>query len=237
MLITGGTGSVGRSLVALFSDAGYNVTFQFKSQADVARHLTKKHKCKSVQFDLSKSFSFEGEFDILVNNAGINLSKNFTRDSSEEELMETLSVNLLAPFRLTRLVLPRMQRQRWGRIINISSIYGLRAVEGNCPYTISKHGLSGLTKTVAKEYASSGITCNEICPGPIEGELMSRIANRSFSPEYKSPQEYLAEVARAVPVQRMAKPAEIAGVALFLASDEAQYINGTSIPVDGALIA
>lgn len=237
VFITGGTGSVGRALIAAFCDAGHKVSFQYRSQDGLAKLLVKKHRCRAVQFDLSRDFSLEGEFDILVNNAGINLGKNLTAECSDEEFTETLNVNLVAPFRLTRRVLPRMKRRRWGRIINISSIYGLRAVEGNCPYTISKHGLSGLTKTVAKEYARYGITCNEICPGPIEGELMERIARRSFSPYYKTPQEYLAAVASELPAQRLAKPAEIAAMALFLASDRCQYVNGTSIAIDGGLIA
>jgi len=237
VLITGGTGSVGRALVAAFSEAHYNVTFQFHSQVAVARDIGDRHKCTFLQFDLAQSHMPEGEFDILVNNAAVNLSNHCTIDCSEQELMETLAINLLAPFRLTRHFLPRMQRQGWGRIINISSIYGLHAGEGNCPYTISKHGLSGLTKTVAKEYASLGVTCNEICPGPIKGDLMLRIANRSYSPEFHSPQEYLAAVAAEVPAKRMAQPEEIAALALFLASNEAQYINGASIPIDGGLIA
>jgi 3-hydroxybutyrate dehydrogenase len=142
-----------------------------------------------------------------------------------------------APFELVRHCLPSMIKQRWGRIINISSIYALRAAEGNLPYTVAKHGLSGLTKTLAKEYAEFGITANEICPGPIQSEMMDRIARDAASKSGSTSKAYLREVRDEIPARRMAKPEEVAGVALFLATEEAGYINGASIPVDGGLIA
>lgn len=237
VLITGGTGSIGRALVEAFSNFGYSVTFQYKSQTHVARRIAKKFQCQSIQADFLKPLSLSEQFDILVNNAGINVSSRLTDRCSDDELMATLDVNLVAPFRLIRALLPHMMGRGWGRIINVSSIYGLRGVEGNCPYTISKHALSGLTKTVAKEYAPFGITCNEICPGPTEGELMRRIADRAYIAKHSSPKEYLDSVAAEIPARRMAKPTDIASLALFLASDESCYVNGASIPSDGALIA
>ena len=93
-----------------------------------------------------------------------------------EDWDRTIALNLTAPFLLIRQCLPHMVRENWGRIVNISSIYGLRAVETNLPYTVSKHGLSGLTKTVAREYGAHGITCNEICPGPMKSRLLLSLA-------------------------------------------------------------
>ena len=138
---------------------------------------------------------------------------------------------------LTKSFLPYMVKNRWGRIINISSIYGLRACEGNLPYNVSKHGLSALTKTVAKEYSQYGISANEICPGPIESKLLDRIAQYHADNEGESKSDYLALLANDIPGRRLATPFDVAATALFLASEQAGYINGVSIPVDGGLIA
>jgi 3-oxoacyl-[acyl-carrier protein] reductase len=130
-----------------------------------------------------------------------------------------------------------MVKKGRGRIINISSIYGLRGVEGNFPYTVSKHGLSGFTKTIAKEYGGLGITCNEICPGPIDSEMMRKIAKREAARTGGTIKSYFEEVCDEIPVHRMLKPSELAALAVFLASPEAAYLNGASIPLDGGMIA
>ena len=130
-----------------------------------------------------------------------------------------------------------MIQKRWGRIINISSIYGLRAVEGNFPYTVSKHGLSGFTKTIAREYATYGISCNEICPGPINSDMMREIGKRVASQTGGTVESYLKEVCDEIPAKRMAEPRDVSALALFLASPEAGYLTGASIPLDGGIIA
>jgi NAD(P)-dependent dehydrogenase (short-subunit alcohol dehydrogenase family) len=130
-----------------------------------------------------------------------------------------------------------MIQKRWGRVINISSIYGLRAVEGNFPYTVSKHGLSGFTKTIAKEYAVYGISCNEICPGPINSNMMREIGKRVASQSGGTVEGYLREVCEEIPAKRMVEPHEVSALALFLASPEAAYLTGASIPLDGGIIA
>jgi 3-hydroxybutyrate dehydrogenase len=129
-----------------------------------------------------------------------------------------------------------MIRRKWGRIINVNSIYGLRGADHNCPYNVSKHALSGLTKSIAKEYAVHQITCNEICPGAITSNLMSRIAEDAAREEGITPEAYLQEVASSYPAKRLVLPAEVADLAVFLASEQASYVNGASIPVDGGLI-
>ena len=176
------------------------------------------------------------DFDIIVNNIGINISDELTHDVDNSIWHDTLNINLTAPFKVCKFYLPKMINKKWGRIININSIYGLRGVDYNSPYTASKHGLSGLTKTIAKEYAGDGITCNEICPGAIESELMDRIATRVAREDGISTEEFLSEVAKSYPAKRMALPREVSAIVLFLASSEASYINGASIPVDGGLI-
>ena len=170
VFITGGTGTVGFSLVRGFVNAGYQVTFQFGKQNDEANGLTSEtgaegvkcnlcHPAECAELDLSRT-------DILINNAAINYCRDETVDVPMEQWQETLAINLTAPFLLCQAAIPGMMNRGWGRIINISSIYGLLGTERNLPYTVSKHGMSGMTKTVAREYGQSGITCNEICPGP-----------------------------------------------------------------------
>ena len=167
VLVTGGTGSVGRAIVQAFTERGDEVTFQYRSNQSEADSLGKETHARPLHIDFLDPFELpDGPFDILVNNAGINVSACLTHDVSDQAWNSTLHLNVTVPFLIARRYLPHMIRQEWGRIVNISSIYGLRAIEQRLPYAVSKHALSGLTKTIAKEYGQHGITCNEICPDP-----------------------------------------------------------------------
>jgi len=237
VLVTGGTGSVGRALVKAFSENGDNVIFVYNHNHDIANLLSSQFGARPLQIDLANDFSVpDPKFEVLINNAGINITDASSHDVTIYDWNLTLRINLSVPFLFTQQCLPFMMEQKKGSIINISSIYGLRAIEGNLPYTVSKHGLAGLTKTVAKEYASFGITCNEICPGPIESELMNRISAREAELNHGAPDDYLKEVSQEIPFGRMAHPEEIANAAMFLASPMASYITGVSLPVDGGMI-
>ena len=238
VFVTGGTGSVGRDVVAAFTQVGCRVVFQFATDDAAAEALSSKTGAHSVKMDFNQPVSLQGyEADILVNNAGINISDRPTALVEDKDWDATIAVNLTAPFRLVRSALPGMVARGWGRIINVSSTASVRAAENNLPYTVSKHALSALTRTVAKEYASSGITSNEICPGPIESDMMSELARRRTADGSVSAECWLQSVRRSIPAQRLAVPAEIAQLAVFLASDAASYINGASIVVDGGLSA
>ena len=237
VFITGGTGTVGISLIEAFSSKGYIVSFQYFSNYKRASELTDKFLAKGFKIDFTSKYILpEMEIDILINNTGINISDTLTHEVTQEDFDKTIAVNLATPFKLSKFFLPAMIQKKWGRIININSIFGLRGIDYNSPYNVAKHGLSSLTKSIAKEYASNGITCNEICPGAIDSELMTRIAERVSKDEGLSPSEYLKEVAEKYPTKRLFKANEISAVALFLASDSASGINGVSIPVDGGLI-
>ena len=238
VLITGGTGSVGKALIRAFVAHGYRVTFQFSRKKAEASQLEKRFGVEAIQVDFSRKFTLPRfDFDVIVNNAGINISDVDTHEVSLEDWNLTLTVNLTAAFLIVQQCLPAMKKKGRGRIINISSIYGIRGVEGRLPYTVSKHGLAGLTKTVAKEYGGYGITCNEICPGPIDSAMMKRIAKRSAATSGDTVSSYFKEVCDEIPLRRMVKPSEVAAVAVFLASDAASYLNGASIPLDGGMIA
>jgi len=237
VFITGGTGSVGRALVAAFRARKDAVTFQFHGNQRVADEMCSDLGVEPIQLDLSGEFELpRADFDVVVNNAGINISDVSTHEVSLPDWSRTLTLNVTAPFRIIRQCLPTMMQKRWGRIINISSIYGLRAVEGRLPYTVSKHALAGLTKTIAKEYAPHGITCNEICPGPIDSDMLTRIVSKEAADSGTPLAECFREICEGIPAGRLANVQEIASLAVFLASDEAGYLNGASIPIDGGMI-
>jgi 3-hydroxybutyrate dehydrogenase len=242
VFITGGTGSIGSALVTAFSAAGHVVTFQFRAEAELAGALERTTGARGLACDLAtvdEVLGLEAEVsrcDVLVNGAGINTCHDETKDVSLADWNETIAINLTAAFLMTRFALTGMVARSWGRIINISSVCGLRAIAHNLPYTVSKHALTGLTKTVAREYGGCGITCNEVCPGPTRSNLLARIAADARDRFGTSEPAFYKAREDAIPVHRLAEPDDIAACVLFLASDAAGYVNGISVPVDGGLI-
>lgn len=237
VLITGGTGSVGTELVKKFSDNRYQVTFLYNKNELIAKELSIKFNAIPIKIDFETNFTLpSAEYSILINNAGVNISNMLSHEIAIVDWEKTLLINLTAVFKIIRLCLPFMIQNNWGRIINISSIYGLRGVDYNLPYNVSKHGMSGLTKSIAKEYGSNKITCNEICPGPVVSEMMARIGKQEADSLGISLDQYFEELSATIPCKRMAYPSDIANLALFLASNNAEYVNGASIPLDGGLI-
>ena len=238
VLITGATGSVGESLVAVFAGKGYRVSFLYHRSKSRAHAMAEKFGATPIQEDLSRPIDLANkEVDILINNAAINETSELTGDLLLEDWDRTIALNLTAPFLLIRQCLPHMVRENWGRIVNISSIYGLRAVETNLPYTVSKHGLSGLTKTVAREYGAHGITCNEICPGPMKSRLLDRIGAKCAAARGVSLEDYMREVKEELPTGRLVLPSEVAKMAFVLASEDCESVNGSSVVIDGGMIA
>ena len=237
-LITGGTGSVGESLVAGFTEMGYRVSFLYHRSESRARVMATRFGATPIQADLSGPVNLANrEIDILVNNAAINETSELTGDLPLTKWDRTITLNLTAPFLLIQQCLPHMVQRNWGRIVNISSIYGLRSVESNLPYTVSKHGLSGLTKTVAREYGARGITCNEICPGPMKSRLLDRICAESVAESGRDIEEYMREVEEELPTGKLVLPSAVTQMALLLASDDCESVNGSSVVIDGGMIA
>jgi len=238
VLVTGGTGTLGQALVIAFAKAGYETFFQYHRNRPAANRLIAEHGATGFQIDFSAPFEPPaGDFDILVNNAGINESDEETDRVDPSIWGKMLHVNVTVPFLLCRAVLPGMVRRRWGRIVNIGSIYSVRAAAKRAPYVASKHGLSGLTKTVAKEYAAHGVTCNEICPSAVESSMMDRIAKNRADREGRTVSEVLDGYRAMSPAHRLATADEVASAALFLCSAAAGFVNGASISVDGGLVA
>lgn len=228
VLITGGTGTLGSELIKRFYEQGkYEITFTYNSNFEKAQSLANQFLCRAIRIE-----NIEDNYDIIINNAALVTSLVRFEDVSLQDWEETLKVNLTTPFAIIKKNLPHMRHQNWGRIINVSSVYGVRAEEDFTPYVASKHGLMGLTKMVAKEYAQYGITCNAICPGTIESALSSRLAD-CYTSNSKERTEYFEELNDAIPAGRLVYPHEIANLILFIASNEASYINGACLMIDG----
>ena len=235
VLVTGGTGTIGQALVRRFARE-HPVIFQYWQNDRVADQLEQETNAQKWKADLqNEDIEAPEGITILINNAGINEGDEKTGDVSESVWRKTIEINLSAAWRLTRLCLPAMVSAGWGRIITISSIYGYRAAVGNLPYTVSKHGLRGLTTTTALEYGEKGITVNEICPGPVESSMLRRIAAERAGAE--GAEEYLREVTEELPIKRLITADEIAWVGAFLAAEESGGINGISLPIDGGMTA
>lgn len=197
-------------------------------------------KAKAFQFDAVNPESIaqlaasvlrwsDGILDILVNNAGVSQPTPLDTDNEDyEEAWEfCFSVNVTAQQRLTRAVLPALITSKHGRVINIASTEGLGATLFNSPYVASKHASIGLTKAMAVELGSRGITANVICPGPIRTRMTEAIAEKSKR----------LFATRLVPVRRYGQAEEVAFVTLSLADEKASFINGAVVPVDGGIMA
>lgn len=231
-VVTGGTRGIGRAICETFHKNGARVAFLYAGNTELAAEQearlpgSRGYRCdvadaaavKAVFAEIARDF---GPVGILVNNAGL------TRDHlalgmREEDFTRVLDVNLTGAFHTIREAYPVFLKRRSGRIINISSVSGLVGNPGQVNYSASKAGLIGLTKSVARELASRGVTCNAIAPGFVETDMTKNLGDS-------------APLLSSIPMKRFAKPEEIAAAALFLASDAAGYITGEVLRVDGGL--
>jgi 3-oxoacyl-[acyl-carrier protein] reductase len=176
---------------------------------------------KNISLNIFKNY---GSIDILVNNAGIT-KDNLLLRMSDNQWDDVLNINLKGPFTCTRSVVKHMMKNKFGRIINITSIVGITGNAGQANYAASKSGLIGLTKSIAKEFASRGITANCVAPGWIETSMTDQL-----NTEVKN--KFLSQI----PIGKMGQSKDIANTVIFLASDEAGYITGQTITVDGGRI-
>jgi 3-oxoacyl-[acyl-carrier protein] reductase len=164
----------------------------------------------------------DGPVLVLVNNAGLRMD-GLSPQLDDEQWQKVIDVNLTATFRATRAALPKMMRARFGRVVNVASVVGLHANAGQANYAASKAGVIGFTKTVAVEVARRGVTVNAVAPGLIETALAEEVIE--------------GEMAKAIPARRIGTPEEVAACIRFLASEQASYVTGTTLTVDGGLSA
>lgn len=234
-LVTGGSGDIGQAICSRLADDGMFVYVHSFRNLERARQIAEKINSKggsalAVRFDLTspgdtgqaiKSILEQGEIQVLVNNAGLH-DDAVMAGMNPDQWHSVIDVCLNGFYHVTQPVLLPMISTRWGRIINISSISGVTGNRGQANYSAAKAGLIGATKTLAIELASRGITVNAIAPGVIEGELTEEV----FSKEV---------IKQIIPMQRAGKPLEVASLVGYLASDDASYISGQVIGVNGAM--
>lgn len=233
-LVTGASGGIGGSIAQALHKAGAEVALSGTREAPL-RELaaTLGARAHVVTADLSDAGSVEalpkaavdamGGIDILVNNAGITRDNLFMR-MSDEEWAQVIEVNLTSVFRLTRAVLRGMMKARWGRIIQVSSIVGTTGNPGQGNYAAAKAGLVGMSKSLAAEVASRGVTVNCIAPGFIQTAMTDKLTD-----------DQKARLVGAIPAGRMGTPEDIAAACLYLSSAEAGYITGSTLHVNGGM--
>lgn len=237
-IVTGASQGIGKTTAELFSRSGAHVVCIARNEEkikDLVNTISKNgHSASYISCDISDGNLFQntiksiisdyGKIDILINNAGI------TRDSlvlrmKDDQWDEVLNTNLKGAFYGTKSVLRSMMKNKYGRIINITSIVGLQGNSGQSNYSASKAGLIGFSQSVAKEVASRGITINCIAPGWIETEMTNDL-----------PQDTKSEIIKNIPIRKTGTTEDIAYTALFLASKESKYITGQTITVDGGRV-
>ena len=237
-LVTGASRGIGRAIALKLAGEGANVAIVYagnQAAAEETRALALENGvkaecycCDVSDFDrvaqLVATVKEEfGGIDILVNNAGINRDK-LAMQMKEADFDDVIATNLKGAFNTIRQVYPLMVRRRSGRILNISSVAGVCGNAGQANYSAAKAGMIGLTKSIAKEVASRGITCNAIAPGFIATDMTDAL-----------PEKVKEGALATIPMRRMGTPEEIAQVAAFLVSDAASYITGAVLQVDGGL--
>lgn len=235
VVVTGAGGGIGEAIARAFAATGDQVTVADVDD-EAARRVAEDIGGIPWTVDLSDTGALaqlQLECDVLVNNAGIQYISP-VEDFPPDRFHFILALMLEAPFLLIRSALPEMYTRGWGRIINISSVHGTVASPYKSAYVSAKHGLEGLSKTVALEGGGRGVTSNCICPGYVEtplvaGQVADQARTRGISPEAVMDEVFLAETA----VKRMVQPAEVAELALFLAGPAAGMANGGSYPLDG----
>ena len=248
-MVTGSGRGIGRAIAEAFAAQGASVAITARTSAEleeVAHEITRAGgRALVIAADLAATDAAArlvaattaglGPIDILVNNAGIGSSADPRAFADYDDAFwdRTLTLNLTAPYRLCKAVLPAMRHKRWGRIINVSSINGKVPSLHGAAYTASKHGLLGLTKTLALEMAREGITVNAICPGPVHTVMNDRRI------EYDARRRGVSfdDIERDMtPIGGRLEPADVAPLAVYLASDEAHMVTGQAYNVDGGVL-
>ena len=226
-LVTGANRGIGLATARALRDAGFSVAATYRS-TPIEEEGILAVPCDVTDVDsVDAAFTAVeqalGPITVLVSNAGIT-KDNLMLRMSEDDFTDVIDSNLTGGFRVARRAVKGMMKQRFGRIVFISSIVGIGGQAGQANYAASKSGLHGLAKSLAKEFASRNVTVNVVAPGPIETDMTAALTAAQLS-----------AMTDAVPLGRMGQPDEIAAAVAFLSSDLAGYITGTVLPVDGGL--
>ena len=238
-VVTGAAKGIGKAIALKLASSGVNIVLNYRSSEDKAIETEKEILSLGVEVlrvkgDISKPNDVEnlidsakkkfGKIDIMVNNAGITKDTLLLR-MKEEDFDSVINVNLKGVFNCLKAITPVMVKQKEGKIINLSSVVGLVGNAGQVNYAASKAGVIGMTKSLAKEIGSRGITVNAVAPGFIETDMTDVLGDK-----------YKEEAKKNIPLKRLGKAEDVAEVVAFLASDSANYITGQVIHVDGGMV-
>ncbi len=238
VLVTGSSRGLGKAMALEFGKRGYQVAIHYGNSAALAEEVTQSildlgGKASLFQanianaeacIELIKKVKTDlGSVDILINNAGIT-KDGLAMRMKNEDWQGVIDTNLSSSFYLSKATLRGMVSNKWGRIVNITSVVGLIGNVGQANYVSAKAGLIGLTKALAREYASKGITVNAVAPGFIESDMTANL-----------PTDLKDSYLEQIPTRRFGQPKEVAKVVAFLASDDAAYVNGQTLAVDGGM--
>jgi len=241
-VITGAGSGIGSAIARLFVQEGASVALldlDTRTTESLAARLQQQygHRCIACVADVTQPQQVEsavqqalealGHIDILINCAGINVFRD-PLALEEEDWQRCMETNLKGPYNLIRSVLPGMKARQYGNIVNVASVHGHKIIPGAFPYPVAKHGLIGLTRSLGVEYAAQGIRINSISPG-----LIMTPSAEAWLASCPDPQAERERQAALLPCKRIGEPSEVAYTALFLASDEARFINATDILIDG----
>ena len=237
-IVTGGTRGIGRAIVLELAKNGCNVAFNYSKSDDLANELVKEIEALGVKamakkadvsdFEIAKDMVKEvkdnfGQIDFLVNNAGITRDKLLAL-MKEEDWDDVININLKSVYNFSKAVIMTMVKQKRGHILNITSVSGIAGVAGQVNYSASKAGMIGFTKALAKEVCKANINVNAIACGFIETDMTASL-----------PEEYKQKMTDMTSLKRFGTTKDVAKVAMFLLSDDAKYITGQVISVDGGL--
>ena len=237
-IVTGGTRGIGRAIVLELAKTGCNVAFNYSKSDDLANELLKEIEALGVKamakkadvsdFESAKDMIKEvkdnfGQIDFLVNNAGITRDKLLAL-MKEEDWDDVININLKSVYNFSKAVIMTMVKQKSGNILNITSVSGIAGVAGQANYSASKAGMIGFTKALAKEVGKANINVNAIACGFIETDMTASL-----------PEEYKKKMTEMTSLKRFGTTEDVAKVAMFLLSDDAKYITGQVISVDGGL--
>ncbi len=234
-VVTGSSRGIGAATAKALAADGWPLRVNYREDADGAERVAGEIReaggtATVVRADVADAEALasllkpgdDGPVLVLVNNAGLRRD-GLSPQLEDEQWQDVIDVNLTATFRATRAVLPGMLRARFGRVVNVSSVVGLHANPGQANYAASKAGVIGFTKTVAAEVARRGVTVNAVVPGLIATDLAEEVLE--------------GDLAKAIPARRVGTPEEVAACIRFLASEQASYVTGTTLTVDGGLSA